>query len=45
MDVRIEVGNFLFNMFFEIFLVLVIRIWSIDNLIIDKIYIKDIKKF
>lgn len=45
MDVRIEVGNFLFNMFFEIFLVLVIRIWSIDNLIIDKIYIKDMKKF
>lgn len=45
MDVRIEVGNFLFNMFFEIFLVLVIRIWSINNLIIDKIYIKDMKKF
>lgn len=43
-DARTEVGNLLFNMSPETPSASVIRIRSIDNLIIDKIYIKDIKK-
>lgn len=42
-DERTEVGNLLFNMSPETPSASVIRIRSIDNLIIDKIYIKDIK--
>lgn len=44
-EARTEVGNLLFNMSPETPSALVIRIRSIDNLIIDKIYIKDMKKF
>lgn len=44
-DARTEVGNLLFNMSPETPSASVIRIRSIDNLIIDKIYIKDMKKF
>lgn len=44
-EARTEVGNLLFNMSPETHSASVIRIRSIDNLIIDKIYIKDMKKF
>lgn len=43
-DARTEVGNLLFNMSPETPSTSVVRIQSIDNLIIEKIYIKDIKK-